>query len=399
MALTVNSMDSISMHEKIHRRSGHIAVMYKNWLIVWGGYVDHMQETSTSQIQSAYHYTDELWIYDCLSELWERVLTKGDIPPRNSGSCGVLHEDCLYIFGGFHGQTEPGSMDGNSNQLFRLHLCTMTWEWLHPTGEQPTPCDKLAGWVYNNKLYFFGGFGPQPDFGAPFQHVVDPSTELSGWPRGWNNQLVVYNPATDEWEWPRTRGTIPSPRAAHAADITGHKVFVFGGRIGNTRNNDLHCLDLDKMRWSGNLTRPFELNPEGRSWHSFTFITESRAVLYGGLNQFNTVLSDCWFLDLVPSLRWYRFRHRYPKPRLWHKAQFVPVSGDLLIMGGHRANILDPVGRTDHAEEMLVINFTPKSLLRLCLDAVLMYEEQLRAEWNWLPQNLQNVLNARLDQC
>ncbi|XP_069671488.1 kelch domain-containing protein 2-like isoform X3 [Periplaneta americana] len=290
MALTVNSMDSISMHEKIHRRSGHIAVMYKNWLIVWGGYVDHMQETSTSQIQSAYHYTDELWIYDCLSELWERVLTKGDIPPRNSGSCGVLHEDCLYIFGGFHGQTEPGSMDGNSNQLFRLHLCTMTWEWLHPTGEQPTPCDKLAGWVYNNKLYFFGGFGPQPDFGAPFQHVVDPSTELSGWPRGWNNQLVVYNPATDEWEWPRTRGTIPSPRAAHAADITGHKVFVFGGRIGNTRNNDLHCLDLDKMRWSGNLTRPFELNPEGRSWHSFTFITESRAVLYGGLNQFNTVL-------------------------------------------------------------------------------------------------------------
>lgn len=29
------------------------------------------------------------------------------------------------------------------------------------------------------------------------------------------------------------------------------QVFVFGGRIGNTRNNDLHCLDLDKMWWSG----------------------------------------------------------------------------------------------------------------------------------------------------
>lgn len=36
------------------------------------------------------------------------------------------------------------------------------------------------------------------------------------------------------------------------------QVFVFGGRIGNTRNNDLHCLDLDKMWWSG-------------KWDFFTF--------------------------------------------------------------------------------------------------------------------------------
>ena len=101
------------------------------------------------------------------------------------------------------------------------------------------------------RLYFFGGFGPQPEYGAPFQHVVDPSTEPSGWPRGWNNQLVVYNPENNEWEWPRIRGSPPSPRAAHAADITGSKVFIFGGRIGNNRINELHCLDLDKLRWSG----------------------------------------------------------------------------------------------------------------------------------------------------
>ena len=79
------------------------------------------------------------------------MLTKGDIPPRNSGSCGVLHGDYLYIFGGFHGLDEPGSMDGNSNQLYRLDLPSMTWEWLHPIGSQPAPCDKLAGWEYCNK--------------------------------------------------------------------------------------------------------------------------------------------------------------------------------------------------------------------------------------------------------
>lgn len=54
-------------------------------------------------------------------------------------------------FAGFHMMNELGSVDGNSNQLFRLNLITMTWEWLHPTGDQPAPCDKLAGWVYNGK--------------------------------------------------------------------------------------------------------------------------------------------------------------------------------------------------------------------------------------------------------
>lgn len=394
----IDVMGSISMHEKIHRRSGHIAVVYGDRMIVWGGYVDHVQATSTSQILSAYHYSDELWIYNCFTELWERILTKGDIPPRNSGSCGVLLEDSLYIFGGFHGLNEPGAMDGNSNQLFRLDLNTMTWECLYPTGDQPAPCDKLAGWVYNGKLYFFGGFGPQPEFGVPFQHVIDPSTELSGLPRGWNNQLVVYNPVTNRWEWPRVRGPTPSPRAAHAADISGHKVFVFGGRIGNTRKNDLHCLDLDKMWWSGNLTRPYDLNPEGRSWHSFTFITDTRAIVYGGLNQYNTVLSDCWLLDVMPTTRWCRFWCHHSKPRLWHKAQYVAACGELLIVGGHRANILDPIGRKDHAEELLVINFTPKSLLRLCLDVVISYEQQLKSEWFSLPKNLQRILQERLEQ-
>ncbi|GFG39046.1 hypothetical protein Cfor_01512, partial [Coptotermes formosanus] len=149
---------------------------------------------------------------------------------------------------GLNGQE---TVAGNSNQLYRLDLGTVTWEHLHPSGDQPAPCDKLVGWLYGGKLYFFGGFGPAPEFGASFQHLLDSTTEPSGWPRGWNNQLVAYNPVSNGWEWPRTHGPTPAPRAAHAADISGHKVFLFGGRSGNTRHNDLHCLDMDKMQWSG----------------------------------------------------------------------------------------------------------------------------------------------------
>ncbi|KAJ9589657.1 hypothetical protein L9F63_017146 [Diploptera punctata] len=411
MAFILDNSNTISMHEKIHRRSGHVAVLYKDWMIVWGGYVDHVQETPTSLITSAYHNTEELWIYNCSKEIWERVLTKGDFPPSNSGSCGVVHGDYLYIFGGFHGVDEPGSMDGNSNQLYQLNLITKRWIWLHPVGNQPAPCDKLAGWQYLDKLYFFGGFGPKPEYGAPFQHIVDPSTEATGWPRGWNNQLVIYNPATNEWEWPRIRGPAPAPRAAHAADITGSKAFIFGGRIGNNRINELHCLDLEKMCWSGNsshnnfflyisvllnahifvfsnytneyrdsktrrdmsaqiflrqqfaLTRLVDLNPEGRSWHSFTFIRDTRAVVYGGLNQFNTVLNDCWLLELYGDgldVEWKELVLPYDhgEPRCAHTA--CVKDGELLIHSGSTQPYYETrLKLKDHAEELLVINFTP----------------------------------------
>lgn len=391
-----NGVDLMQVHSRTNRRSGHISVVYKDHMIVWGGYMNNRLRLPTFQSDSVSHATDELWVYNCFTEVWERILTKGEIPPKNSGSCGVLVEDFLYVFGGYLGLNGLDTVAGNSNHLYRLDLRTMIWEHLHPNGDQPAPCDKLVGWLYSGKLYFFGGFGPVPEFGAPFQHLIDITTEPSGWPRGWNNQLVVYNPVSNSWEWPRMRGPTPAPRAAHAADISGHKVFVFGGRSGNMRHNDLHCLDMDKMQWSGNLTQPFQLSPEGRSWHSFTFVTDTRAVVYGGFSQYNTVLSDCWLLDVTPTARWYQFQYNDCKPRLWHRAQYV--AGELLVVGGHRGNILDPVGRKEHAEELLVINFTPKSLLKLCLDAVILHTQQLKCQWSSLPAVLQTVLQNRLQQ-
>lgn len=400
-----------SIHNKIHRRSGHIAVAYKGKVLVWGGYMEHVQVTPMSPIVSQYHHTDELWIYDSFTEVWDRLCTRGDVPPRNSGSCGVIMEHYLYIFGGilepnshsyytgYHGEEEPGSMEGNSNQLYRLNLNSNCWEWIHPSGvHPPAPCDKLVGWAHKGKLYFFGGFGPPPNqYPVNYTHMLDASTQTSGWPRGWNNQLVCWCPIENEWLWPKTKGPTPTPRAAHAADKVGDKVYIFGGRFLSTRTNDLHCLDMETMRWSGNLTKPFEPGPVGRSWHSFTFVSPTQAVLYGGLNQFNSVLSDCWTLEL-PSLQWTQCHHIGGKPRVWHKAQYLPSTGELLIAGGHRNNILDPVGRKDHAEELVVLNFSPKTLLRLCLDAVLCYGEELKTEWVHLPKTLQDILKRRMEQ-
>lgn len=39
--------------------------------------------------------------------------------------------------------------------------------------------------------------------------------------------------------------------------------------------------------------------PEGRTWHTFTFVTPSQAVMYGGLSQHNAVLSKFQWLEYI----------------------------------------------------------------------------------------------------
>ena len=46
------------------------------------------------------------------------------------------------------------------------------------------------------------------------------------------------------------QGDVPSPRAAHAAACMKDKVFLFGGRHGDERLNDLYLMDLQTLFWT-----------------------------------------------------------------------------------------------------------------------------------------------------
>ena len=106
-----------------------------------------------------------------------------------------------------------GVVEKNSNSAFVLNLNTLTWKKLDPAGKKPLRVDKLSSWIYDGKVYLFGGFGPQPDPSRDdlptfISHTVDPSTVQWGARnvRGWTNQLVVYNISTNSWEWPQCTG-------------------------------------------------------------------------------------------------------------------------------------------------------------------------------------------------
>ena len=80
-------------------------------------------------------------------------------------------------------------------------------------------------------------------------------------------------------------------------------MYLFGG--GNSEHdctNDLHMLDMLKMRWS--LVHPpseeinNDVQPIGRCYHTMTLISPKSAVVFGGEDADEGILGDCWLLDL-----------------------------------------------------------------------------------------------------
>ncbi|XP_068236512.1 kelch domain-containing protein 2-like isoform X2 [Palaemon carinicauda] len=381
-------------HQFVHRRTGHVMVAYNERLYVWGGFMELPHDepyTVMTPSHTIYHSAIDVWVFDPLLDTWIRKMSRGDIPLQLSGACAAIHNHYMYIFGGWANEEDDFSV--TTNCLWRLFLPTLKWELLNPEGDLPLACDKSACWVYENRFYVFGGFGPADDLG-PIAKMKVRFVRDGVHSRGWNDQLVYYDIDTNTWVWPQTYGPRPSPRAAHTADIVGDTVYVFGGRFKNDRMNDLHCLNLTTSRWSGNLTDTRVQNaPEGRSWHTFNFIDDTKAVVYGGFNVSQQVLKDVWILNLEKE-RWEQFHHKDAKPALWHTSG-VAFPGEVFYYGGLRNNILDYSVPKDHAEEMLVLRFSPPSLQRLTFEAICRHSELLLQHMSSLPQNLQAILKFR----
>ncbi|MEE6492355.1 hypothetical protein FKM82_016557 [Ascaphus truei] len=291
-------------------------------------------------------------------------LMDGDLPPSMSGSCGACLNGKLYIFGGYDDK-------GYSNQLYFVNLRSKNgiYTWKHVKnfkGQPPTPRDKLSCWVYKDRLIYFGGYGSRKhnELNDCFD-VHDASWEGQVfW--GWNNDVHVFDTITQTWFQPVVKNVPPQARAAHSCAVLGNKGYVFGGRVLQTRMNDLHFVNLDTWTWSGGIQVNGE-NPKGRSWHSLTSVGDDQLFLFGGLSAESVPLSDGWIYSIT-SNEWKQFKH-LPKdrPRLWHTACLGKES-EVMVFGGSKDDLLSL--DTGHCNDLLIFQIQPYSLCRLCLDSI-----------------------------
>ncbi|XP_053701187.1 kelch domain-containing protein 2 [Synchiropus splendidus] len=367
-------------------RSGHIAVVDGSLMYVWGGY----KSAQNLGFFDLYLPRYEMWIYDMEVGVWTKHSCSGNLHKSMSGSCGVCLDGVLYLFGGHHAR-------GNTNRIYRLPLRapSLVWEEMRSLkGVPPSSKDKLGCWVQKNSLVFFGGYGYAPE--GPHQGTFE-YDESSSFPwdtprRGWNNHIHILDLESCSWSQPVTTGNPPSPRAAHACATLGSRGYVFGGRYKNYRLNDMYYIDLDTWEWHEVLVP--QQGPIGRSWHSFTPVSPDQIFLFGGFTTDKQTLSDAW-LYCVSKNQWKPFKHGHTdSPRLWHSACAGP-DGEVFAFGGCANNLISHQ-RAVHSNKLLVFNVQPKSLFRVCMEAILQHRSRLASYWDCLPKHLLSNLKRRV---
>ncbi|XP_059579413.1 kelch domain-containing protein 1 isoform X1 [Alligator mississippiensis] len=212
--------------------------------------MSHPDLSRSIEENEVYLPNDELWVYEIDTALWTMHLMEGELPTSMSGSCGACINGSLYIFGGFDDK-------GYSNRLYYVNLRTKngTYRWKKITnfkGQPPTPRDKLSCWVYKDRLIYFGGYGCRKHNELSDCFDVHDAFWEGQIYWGWHNDVHVFDTNTQTWFQPTIRGgEPPQPRAAHTCAVLGNKGYIFGGRVLQSRMNDLHCLNLDTWTWSG----------------------------------------------------------------------------------------------------------------------------------------------------
>ncbi|XP_069772488.1 kelch domain-containing protein 1 isoform X5 [Narcine bancroftii] len=344
----------------------------------------------TYENNEVYLPNDEIWVYEIESGIWQRQPMKGDLPRPMSGSCAACLNGVMYIFGGYDDL-------GYSNELYSVNLQVkndvFTWKKIcNYEGSPPTPRDKLSCWVHKDKLIYFGGYGCKKinELNDSFDVNEASWEEEMFW--GWNYDIHVFDPNMNIWYQPIIKGISPRPRAAHACATLGNKGYLFGGRILETRINDLHCLDLDTWTWSGEITVK-GIRPQGRSWHTLTSVTDDQLFLFGGLSAESQPLSDAWIYSVGIS-EWRQLEH-CPKnrPRLWHTA-CLGKEYEVMVFGGSKDDLLS--FDSGHCNDVLIFQTQPYSLFRLCLDCIAKNSTVLQNHLPWLPRQLLSQVEKKI---
>ena len=318
------------------KRYGHVSVTWRDAILVWGGRWGPHQAC------------DETVVCLHLNGKWMEKKTTGNIPTHSVNASATIMDDKMFVVGGYI-MYQTIQME---NSVHFLDLKTWTWTKLNPNGVTPSWIGldkfvKLKSWSYEGKIYVFGG-------------------------RDRQQMLICYNVSTNDWDCPIVSGDSPSLRQNTSIILREDTVFLFGGEIGVMEcANDLHILSMKSMRWKlvhGSYPSSNTKLPCPRTANSLTLISQSAAVLYGGVAQ-NLRFADCWLLNLDkaiqlqdPSSIWRKVNHPDLSPRSSHSAVMDIGKHRLWLLGGYGSD-LDLMDVLLKAPQKITLSAVPLKVL------------------------------------
>ncbi|XP_061494869.1 host cell factor 2 isoform X2 [Rhineura floridana] len=240
-------------------RHGHRAVAIRELVIIFGGGNEGI--------------ADELHVYNTATNQWFLPAVRGDIPPGCAAHGFVCDGTRILVFGGM---VEYGRY---SNDLYELQASRWLWKKMRPqhpsTGLPPCPRLGHSFSLYGNKCYLFGGLANESE---------DSNNNIPRYLNDFYELELQHGSGVMGWSIPVTKGVLPSPRESHTAviycrkDSGNPKMFIFGGMSG-CRLNDFWELDIETMTWSKPETKGTV--PLPRSLHTANVIG-NKMYIFGG---------------------------------------------------------------------------------------------------------------------
>merc|ERR1711865_259047 len=225
-------------------RCGHRMVVWKNYLVVYGGYLE-----TSKQVQ----YFDDVNVFDLETYSWERLAKKNESkdewPSARAGHQMAIIGDSAVVYGGTY-RKSGGVSQGDSmtllNDMWILQLSAspMVWEQVRiGAAYKIAPRCGFSMVAHKGRLYAFGGSEPLPD---------DDETAT------YFNDMRVFNFDNKRWHTVEANQNNPMPscRSHSTVAMNGNNLTVLGGMVEvqqkNSKEqevtmNDIWTIDLSKQ--------------------------------------------------------------------------------------------------------------------------------------------------------
>ncbi|XP_063783847.1 host cell factor 2 isoform X2 [Pseudophryne corroboree] len=284
----------------------------------------------------------ELCCHLLVTNQWFLPAVRGDIPPGCAAHGFVCDGTRVLVFGGM---IEYGRY---SNDVYELQASRWLWKKLkpQPSANGSLPCPRLGHSfsLLGNKCYLFGGLANESE---------DTNNNIPRYLNDFYELNLRPGSGVVGWNIPQTKGTPPSPRESHSAVVYSRKdhgkskLYIFGGMSG-CRLGDLWELDIETMIWSSPEAKG--VFPLPRSLHTANVIG-NRMYIFGGwvpqtaeddnppLQEKKWKCSNSFSSLDLDSMEWTTLmsdcsedRKNWPRPRAGHCA--VTIGKRLYIWSG-----------------------------------------------------------------
>ncbi|KAJ2955639.1 hypothetical protein NQZ79_g8381 [Umbelopsis isabellina] len=271
--------DKLEIKQKPSARSGHRMAVWKNYIVLFGGFYDNYVQTN---------YYDDLWAFDTLTYKWSKI----DIPEvasrpsARSGFCFVPCNEGVILYGGYckqytKGQRAKGIVHTDT-WLLRMtpDLKGVKWEKRKKSGFAPGARSGAAMAVHKNKGILFGG-------------VFDEDVSEEKLESTFYNELFTYQIDNGKWFPLNLRKSKASKKAKKAQQQSKND-----DQYHNSDSDDESSMNAASKQ--GQAFDDEELAPRAR-YNAMTCVQKGILYIYGGILEVEDkeyTLDDFWSINV-----------------------------------------------------------------------------------------------------